>query len=400
MQSETTRHKRTINEELLILEAFNKSVIDSINDALLVIDPDNFKIIGMNQAALKQLGLKREELIGHYCYEMTHQTSTPCKPPNDVCPVFELLKTGMSMSVEHTHFDKEKNKVHVEVSAHPIRNPEGKIILITHIAKDITERKTMQAKLLDSEKLATVGDLAFTLANDLRNPLQAIQVASYWLKKDYSRLQSSPKGIEMLQSINDSIKYSDNIIAALLDFASSKTPHLKKLDVNMVVAKTLGQVEIPKNVELITELGKVPQIEADKDMLEKVFLNIAKNGLEAMENGGTLKVTTRETTEFVEVSFKDTGIGISKGNLDKLFKPLFTTKSKGMGLGLAISKRFIEANKGSIKVESEEGNGSEVIIKLPTRQTQLNNQDITNSNILSVEDGTDVFDSLRKIIER
>jgi two-component system, NtrC family, sensor kinase len=364
--------KPEVDEKLCFLDKFNRSVIDSISDALLVIDPKDFKIIGANQEALRQLRLQREEVIGNFCYAVTHHTSTICKAPNDVCPIFDLLKTGVSVSVEHTHFDKENNKIFVEVSAHPIRNREGKITLITHIAKDITERKVMQAKLVDSEKHAIVGELALTLANDLRNPLQAIQVASYWLKKDYSRHESSPTGIKMLESIGDSIKYSDNVIKALLDFAYSNNPFIEKLELNAALEKALGQVEIPKNVELIMELGVVPQIRADKNMLKQVFVNIAKNGLEAMENGGKLYVSTRGNDEFVEVSFRDNGVGISKANLDKLFKPLFSTKSKGMGLGLAISKRFIEAHEGSIEVETEEGKGTEFRIKLPIRQSKVN----------------------------
>jgi two-component system, NtrC family, sensor kinase len=392
----TVSRKCATNEEIYFLEAFNKSVLDSISDAILVIDPDNFKIIEINRAGLRQLDRLKEDVVGHLCYEVTHHRSTPCEPPNDICPILDLFKTGESVTVEHTHFNKENKKFYVEVSVHPIRNRDGKISLITHIAKDITERKLMQAKLLDSERLATVGDLALTLANDLRNPLQAIQVASYWLKKDYSRLQSSSKGVEMLQCISNSIKYSDNIIKAMLDFASSKNPIIKKLDVNTVVKKVLGQVEIPKEVELKTELGILPQIEADEDMLEKVFIHIIQNGLAAMEKGGTLKASTLETAEFVEVSFRDTGIGIPKGNLEKLFKPLFTTKSKGMGLGLAISKRLVEAHKGSIVVESEEGKGTEVKIKLPIHSSVMKNQNFVNSNILVVDDDFDRRDSFEK----
>jgi len=400
MNDETTmRRKRAVDDELNFLETFNKSIIDSISDTLLVIDLSDFKIISTNQVALKQLNLQREEVVGRFCYEVTHHTSTPCKPPNDVCPIYELLKTGNSVSVEHTHFDKENNKIYVEVSAHPVRNHEGKTVLITHIAKDITERKLMQEKLLNSERLATVGGLALTLANDLRNPLQAIQSATYWLKNDYSRLQNSPIGIKMLQIINDSIKYSDNIVKALLDFASSKTPMIKKINVNTVVKKALGQVEIPKNVELITELGHIPQIEADKDMLKQVFLNLTENGIEAMENGGALRVSTRRIEGFVEVSFRDTGIGVPRENLDKLFNPLFTTKSKGMGLGLTICKKLIEAHEGSIEVESDEGKGTAFRVKLPIHQSEVNSRSTVNSNILVVEDGAGVFDSVRKIIE-
>lgn len=376
----TERSKPALIEEPDFLETFNKSVIDSISDTILIIDPKNFKILAMNHSALEQLGLRREEVIGHLCYEVTHHTSTPCKAPHDVCPIFDLLKKDISMSVEHTHFDKANKEIFVEVSAHPIRNPQGEIILITHIARDITTRKAMQAKLVESEKLATVGELALTLANDLRNPLQAIQVASFWLKKDYSQLEGSPTGMKMLESISDSIKYSDNIITALLDFASSKTPFMEKLELNTIIVKVLGKFEIPNEVELILEFGVVPQIDADKNMLERVFMNIAKNGLGAMDNGGILRVSSRVNGEFVEVSFKDSGVGISETNLGKLFKPLFTTKSKGMGLGLAVCKRFVEAHEGSIEVQSEEGKGTEFRIKLPLHQKRSIVQSILNSN--------------------
>ena len=106
----------------------------------------------------------------------------------------------------------------------------------------------------------------------------------------------------MLESISDSIKYSDNIITALLDFASSKTPFMEKLEPNTIIEKVLGQVKIPNNVELKMDLGVVSQIDADKNMLERVFMNMAKNGLEAMDNGGILRVSSRGNGEFVEVS--------------------------------------------------------------------------------------------------
>jgi two-component system NtrC family sensor kinase len=396
----TIRLKLSVDDELNFLEEFNKSIIDSISDSLLVIDFSDFTIISANEAALKQLKMHREEVVGRFCYEVTHHTSTPCKPPHDVCPIFDLLKTGNSVSVEHTHFDKENNKIYVEVSAHPVRNREGKTVLITHIAKDITERKLMQEKILNFERHATVGELALTLANDLRNPLQTIQSATYWLKNDKLHLQSSQTRIEMLQIINDAVKYSDTIVRELLDFASSKTPIIEKTNVNTALKKALEQVVIPKNVELVTELGYIPQIEADEDMLKRVFMNLIENGVEAMENGGTLWVSTIEKKGFVEISFRDTGIGVAGENLDKLFKPLFTTKSKGMGLGLPICRKFVEAHEGSIEVESGEGKGTVFRVKLPIHQSGVNSRSIVNSNILVVEDGANVFDRVRLIAHR
>ena len=111
MSNETAvRSNPTLTEGSYFLEVFNKSIIDSISDIILVIDPKNFKILGANQAAIKELNLSREEIIGHFCYEVTHHTSTPCSTPNDVCPIFDLLKKDVSISVEHIHFDKNNKK--------------------------------------------------------------------------------------------------------------------------------------------------------------------------------------------------------------------------------------------------------------------------------------------------
>jgi len=118
-------------------------------------------------------------------------------------------------------------------------------------------------------------------------------------------------------------------------------------------------------VEVTIEPGHLPEILADKDMIRRVFLNSAVNGIQAMENGGRLKVSSKKKNGFVEVVFKDTGVGIPKESMEKLFTPFFTTKAKGMGMGLAICKKFVESHGGSIEIESEEGIGSTLTIKLP-----------------------------------
>ena len=143
---------------------------------------------------------------------------------------------------------------------------------------------------------------------------------------------------------------------------------LEKTRISTIVKKTLSQVKAPENVKLITKLGNLPKMEADKDMMERVFLNLALNGIQAMEKGGTLKVSTKKTKGFVEVSFKDTGVGMSKENMKKLFTPFFTTKAKGMGMGLAICKRLVDSHGGSIKVESKEGKGTTFTVRLPVQQ--------------------------------
>jgi len=210
------------------------------------------------------------------------------------------------------------------------------------------------------------------VGHDLRNPLQSIENATYYLNHELPHLSlSTPipqKAMEMLQVINNSVNYADKIIRDLQDFSATRKPILKKTNINAIVQDALSQVRTPENVRLVKELGHLPELKVDKDMLKRVFLNLALNGIQAMEKRGTLKVSTKKTKDFVEVSFKDTGIGVPKENMEKLFTPFFTTKAKGIGMGLPICKRFVESHGGSIEVESEEGKGSTFTVKLPIQQ--------------------------------
>ncbi len=139
------------SENLRNLKAFDERIINSLGDALLVIDPDDYKIITVNEAALKQMKLKKEDAVGKTCYEMTHHRSAPCQPPNDICPIREVLETDKPVTVEHIHLDENNNQRIVEVSARPVKNPEGKTVII-HVARDITERKQMETQIQQAER--------------------------------------------------------------------------------------------------------------------------------------------------------------------------------------------------------------------------------------------------------
>jgi PAS domain S-box-containing protein len=143
--------RKEAEEKLANLKEFDERIIDSLDDALLVIDPDDYKIISTNEAALKQLKLRKEELIGKTCYQTTHHLSTPCQPPEHDCPIQRVLETRENVIVEHKHFDENNNERIVEVSARLVKNPEGKTVII-HVARDITERKQMETRIREAEK--------------------------------------------------------------------------------------------------------------------------------------------------------------------------------------------------------------------------------------------------------
>jgi signal transduction histidine kinase len=245
-----------------------------------------------------------------------------------------------------------------------------------HLEELVEERtkklRLAQEQLLKAERMAAIGEVAAMVGHDLRNPLQSIENATYYLNNELPRLSSStqiPQKVqEMVQIISNSVNYANRVMNDLRDFSATKKPTFEKTDVNQIVKEALSQVEAPQNVELITKLNQLPEINIDRDMIKRVFINIAVNGVQSMEKGGTLTVSTTKTKGFVEISFRDTGIGISKENVGKLFTPLFTSKAKGMGMGLPICKKFVESHGGAIVVESEMGKGTTVTIKLPIQQ--------------------------------
>ncbi|MCK5593259.1 PAS domain S-box protein, partial [Candidatus Bathyarchaeota archaeon] len=302
----------------------------------------------------------------------------------DVAPYEYVLVTkegkriDVIMASKLIRYDGEKAILGVITDITERRLMEKKLEMYSQQLEELVENRTRllkeaQDQLISSERLAAIGEVATMVGHDLRNPLQSIENARYYLNNELPRLlHSTPipqKAMEMLKVISDSVNYADKIIKDLHDFSATKNPTLKKTDINAIVKETLSQVKATENVEFITELGHLPTIEADKDMIKRVFLNLAINGTQAMkENVGTLEVSTEKTKGFIEISFKDTGIGISKENMERLFTPFLTTKAQGMGMGLPICKKFIDAHDGNIEVESEEGKGSTFTVRLPIQQ--------------------------------
>ena len=355
--------KRT--EEFLESEKRYSVLVEEASDGVVI--AQDGKIVFANKKALEICGYSRDELIGLPFEKLVDEK------------YLQLLKERherrlqgekVPVTYEAEGIAKTGERLPVEVSATRIDYQGRPASLV--IVRDIRERKQMEEERLKLEKLATIGELATMVGHDLRNPLQSIENAVYHLNNELTRLSPSipQKTMEMLQVINNSIGYANKIIRDLQDFSATKKPILKKININAVVKEALSQVEAPENVELFTELGRLPEIMADKDMIKRVFLNSAVNGIQAMENGGRLKVSTKKTKGFIEVSFKDTGVGIPKESMEKLFTPFFTTKAKGIGMGLAICKKFVESHGGSIEVESEEGKGTTFTVKLPVQHAQ------------------------------
>jgi len=231
--------------------------------------------------------------------------------------------------------------------------------------EDVTELKQMEEQLVRKEKMAVLGQFAGGVVHELRNPLGAIKNAIYFL--NLALEEPEPEVTESLEIIEREVATSERIITSLLGFARAKPPNPREVDMNDIVRVALTRVAIPANVEVTTTLDEaLPTILADPDQLDLVFGNIILNAVQAMPEGGQLTIKSEEhKPDWVTVSFADTGVGIPEENLGKIWEPLFTTKAKGIGLGLAIIKTIVEAHGGTIEVESTVGEGTTFTVKLP-----------------------------------
>jgi signal transduction histidine kinase len=214
-------------------------------------------------------------------------------------------------------------------------------------------------------KLEGMNEVSRMVAHDLRNPLAGIMYSTYILKKHYGN-QLDSEGHAVLGRIDDSIRYANNIVQNLLDYSSEI-----KLDRIQVLAKelvdqTLSKLILPEGVTVVNEVRAADRVYVDPNKIERVFTNLVGNAFDAMPDGGTLKVTSSCRDGFVRFDFADSGVGLSNEALANLWKPFFTTKAKGMGIGLSICKRIVDAHGGKIEVQSRPGQGACFSVYLPT----------------------------------
>jgi PAS domain S-box-containing protein len=223
-----------------------------------------------------------------------------------------------------------------------------------------------QSKLLKTERLAAIGELAGMVGHDLRNPLTGIAGATYFLKSRYGKNYDA-RGKEMLKIIEKDIEYSNKIINDLLEYSREIKLELTETSPRDVIKEALSSLKIPRNVKVVDETEDEPKFSVDVKKMLRVFINIITNTFDAMPKGGTLTMQSKKSNDHVALCFSDTGIGMDRATLAKIWTPLFTTKAKGMGFGLPICKRFVDGHGGKITVESEVGHGSTFTVTLPRR---------------------------------
>ena len=375
--------RKKADEALIKSEEKYSTLVEKGNDGIIIIQDGVLKFA--NSKVLELTGFSLREALG-----MSFIDFVSSEYKGLVMDRYRRRLSGEKVpsKYEMEIMSKDGRTIPVEVSASLIEYAGRSANMA--IIRDITERKRAeemqkqysehleelvdqrteelretQEELVRKEKLAILGLLAGGVAHELRNPLAAIKNVSYFLAMTTETPDPDVK--EVLNILEMEVAMAEKTISDLLDYAFSKPPIRRNVDLNNVIHRGLSHIDVPEKIKVLSLMDEsLSTILADSDQLLRVFVNILSNAVYAMPEGGQLIIKSEfSAPEWVNISFTDTGVGISQENLVKVFEPLFTTKAKGIGLGLAISKTLVEAHGGSIEVQSEVGKGSTFTVKLP-----------------------------------
>ncbi|MCW4001431.1 MAG: PAS domain S-box protein [Candidatus Bathyarchaeota archaeon] len=247
---------------------------------------------------------------------------------------------------------------------------EENALVLEEYASQMEELAEQRAKQLQSaERLAAIGQTAGMVGHDIRNPLQAITSDMYIIAQEVKDLQdgeSKEAILESIESVNQNLTYINKIVSDLQDYTRPLKPNLQASDLSELVEGTLLTINIPKDIEVQTQIHAEAQpIVTDVAYMRRILTNLITNAIQAMTNGGNLTIAASKKESAVAITIQDTGVGISQDVRAKMFTPLFTTKSKGQGLGLAVVKRLVDALGGTIDFESQTNSGTKFILHFP-----------------------------------
>ena len=353
-------------------------------DAGLAIISKDYRVLWANQRLTQVSGTDKIE--NKHCYSsFKKESNCICQD----CGVKKIFENGVMMDRHDYHVKHGDRDKWIELIATPVKDKDGKVVAALELAVDVTERKLLQNKLFDysqrleelvqqrthqlkktqaelvkSERLAAIGELAGMVGHDLRNPLTGIKNSAYFLKKKGTEI-SPTQAHEMLETINKCVDYSNKIVNDLLDYSREVHLETKEESPKKLLNESLSLMELPEKIETQNLLKDNPTVKVDSDKIKRVFINLIKNASDAMPNGGKIIIDSKQVEGSLELSFSDTGSGISEEILPNLFSPLFTTKAQGMGFGLAICKRIVEAHGGTIAVKTMKEKGTTFTLTLP-----------------------------------
>jgi PAS domain S-box-containing protein len=362
-----------------------KTLWEKAGDGLVYLDCRG-KVLDVNNKILELTGLKKEEVLGKPLYKLWLFDKTIV--PKLVAMIKDTLKGKPTSGYQMTIRRKDGFEKHIEINTSVVRIERVHVGILA-VVRDVTEQKRVEKileeyserletevnnrtqelkevheRLLRAERFAAIGELSGMIGHDLRNPLTAIKNAVYYLKRKQA-CSGDSKEKEMMDIVDKSVEHANKIVSSLLEYSAEIRLEIEQSSPKELIDYVLLMAQVPERVKVVDRTNYEPIIWIDVNKMERVFLNLIKNAFDAMPTRGILKISSKHVGENVEIVFKDDGEGMSEQTMSKIFNPLFTTKAQGMGFGLAICKRIIEAHHGEITVKSTLGKGTAFTITLP-----------------------------------
>lgn len=338
-----------------------RAILDTATDAIISVD-DNHNIIIFNNAASKIFGYTPEEVIGR---DLTKLIPDEYGNHRDFINRFLLTRHSkiIGKTIPLTAARKNGEKFPIELSLSALEM--GKNTTFTAIIRDVTEQQHIKGRLLQSERLAAVGTAVAHVAHEIKNPLMIIGGLSNQIRTNLE----NEKDLNKIDIIREEVLRLERLVSDLGDFTKKYRLVKRPSDVNSVIKDVIQIMTgtCPQDKYIFKELlsSQVKTINCDPDKLKQVFINIIYNGLEAMQDGGEISISTQKIENGIEISINDRGTGIPEEDLKHIFEPFFTTRERGSGLGLSISYKLIEAHEGDIWAISNLGKGTTFVIRLP-----------------------------------
>jgi PAS domain S-box-containing protein len=395
--AERTEQMRLLNENLeqivaqrtatlSEMQVFLRSIIDNLVERLVVVDRD-LRIVEVNRRFLEDEAMLREEVLGKFCYMLDCCALECGDGTRHDCLIKEVLNTKRQIVRELSRKRASGETRYYEVVVTPVETPLGEIHRVILSRRDITERKDLEQRMIQAQKMESIGTFAGSIAHDFNNFLT--KVLGY---TSYIKMMTPPteEVYKYLETIEQSAKRAAELIQRLLNYARPAAARLEPLDLNRVVSSSLEMLSksLPENITVRTNFVENPSlVNADRGQIEQVLTNLCFNSRDAMPDGGTITISTENKVlteadtrqmpgmragDYLCLSIADTGVGIPKEIQDRIFEPFFTTKQVGIGtgLGLAIVYQIVKNHGGAIHFESKPGKGTIFRVCLPARRDE------------------------------
>ena len=340
------------------IRAFNDMLVEVLPLGLIATDSRN-TIQLANQAAEKMVGMSSDSLVG--------------KSPAEALPellarpfIFGPKNNGMPQNYEENITVAGGDTRTLYLTIIGVSDEEGESTGDVLLLQDMSNLRQLEAKLRRNERLAALGRMAAGVAHELRNPLSSIKGLAVLLK---GRVAEDPEGRRTADILVQEVERLNRSISELLDYARPEKLQTSTIALHEVLEKAstlVGVDAAAQNIRIVPSLTLDNDlVEVDEDRMNQVFLNLMLNAIQAMPDGGELRIVTEREEGWLICSINDDGVGIAEENMGRLFDPYFTTKSDGTGLGLALSAKIVEEHGGSISISSRLGRGTQVRLQLP-----------------------------------